>query len=139
VESNLVTLQIPSIPGYEKTAMITAAELARLAGADEEKALNLSTAVSEACLNAMEHSHRFNTDMPIKLTFRCRPGLLSIDIEDSGKPFEIPSSRPSLDIEKGAKCRGWGLFLIHNLVDKFEVLPTECGNAVRITILFPGD
>ncbi|MDF9409404.1 MAG: Serine-protein kinase RsbW [Pelotomaculum sp. PtaB.Bin013] len=133
-----VELQIPSIPGYEKVAM-AAAELARLAGAGDEAALQLATAVSEACLNAMEHAHGYDSRLPVKLTFRTGPGYLEVDIADAGPPFIFPVPAPSMQnkIEGNESPRGWGLFLIQNLVNKVEVRRLPDGNLLRLTMEFP--
>ncbi|MDF9409400.1 MAG: Serine-protein kinase RsbW [Pelotomaculum sp. PtaB.Bin013] len=133
-----VELQIPSIRGYEKVAMTVAAELARLEGAGNEAAMNLATAVSEACLNAMEHAHGYDSRLPVKLSFRTGPGSLEVDIADAGPPFTFPVPAPSMQnkIEGDEAPRGWGLFLIRNLVNKVEVRRLPDGNMLRLTIEF---
>lgn len=133
-----VELQIPSRPGFERKAMEAAAELARQAGVGEEAACNLATAVAEGCLNAMEHGHGFNPRLPVKLTFRSGPGFLEVDIVDAGPPFDLPSGTPTLrnKIEGIEQARGWGLYLIKNMVDKVELRRLPDGNLLRLTMEF---
>lgn len=134
-----VELQIPSSPGCEKRAMEAAAELAYQAGAGEETVRNLATAVAEACLNAMEHAHGFDPHLSVKLTFRFGRSLLEVDIVDLGPPFNLPSGKPSLGnkIEGIEQTRGWGLYLIKNMVDKVELRRLPDGNLLRLTVEFP--
>lgn len=139
MQMGTVELQIPSRRGYEKVAIAAANSLARLEGAGDEAARDLATAVAEACLNAMEHGHRFNPALPVKLTFRPIPGLLEVDIIDTGPPFTLPSAEPSLrnKIEGDEEARGWGLYLIRNLVNRVEVRRLAGGNLLRLTMEFP--
>lgn len=139
MEMGTVELQIPSHSGFERKAMEAVAGLARQAGAGEEAARNLATAVAEACLNAMEHGHEFDALLPVKLTFRSRPGLLEVDIVDTGPPFALPAGTPSLrnKIEGVEQARGWGLYLIKNLVNKVELRRLPDGNLLRLTVEFP--
>lgn len=133
-----VELKIPSSRGCEKLAMAVAVELARLEGAGEEAALNLATAVSEACLNAMEHAHGYNPCLPVKLTFRAGPGSLEVDVADTGPPFTFPAPAPSLQnkIQGDEAARGWGLYLIGNLVNDVKILRLPEGNLLRLTLKF---
>lgn len=134
-----IELSIPSRPGFEKVAMAAAEATARLEGLGD-KARDLATAVSESCLNAMEHGNGFNPCLPVKLTIRIRPGLLEVDVADAGTPFTLPSIEPSLrnKIEGYEEARGWGLYLIRNLVDKMEVRRLPEGNLLRLTVEIPG-
>ena len=59
-EAGKVELHIPSVPGAEKVAMERAAEVARGMGFSDDRIEDLKTAVSEACINAMEHGNRMD-------------------------------------------------------------------------------
>lgn len=136
MHSNTFILIIPSIPGYEKIAMAAAAALAQQVRAKENLAQDLATAVSEACLNAMEHGHGFNSGKMIKITFQARPGLLVADVADKGPAFKIPSPRPTLQVDGVENVRGWGLFLMKNLMTRLEVHRSHGGNVVRLILEF---
>ncbi len=131
-------LQIPSRRGCEKVAMAVAAELARLEGAGDDAAQDMATAVSEACLNAMEHAHGYDPCLPVKLTFRTGPGLLEVDVADTGPPFTLPSSEPSLQnkIQGDEAARGWGLYMIKNLVNDINIMRLPDGNLLRLSMKF---
>jgi len=57
-KSTTVEVRLPTRPGYEKVAMSTAASVARLMGFPEDRVEDLKTAVTEACINAIEHDRR---------------------------------------------------------------------------------
>ena len=57
-----IELKIPSQPGFEKVAMHTAGDCARIMGMSEERVQDVMTAVSEACINAMEHGNANEQD-----------------------------------------------------------------------------
>ena len=52
-----VELKIPSEQGYEKMAMHLAADLATMMKFPDSRIEDLRTAVSEACINAIEHGN----------------------------------------------------------------------------------
>ena len=60
-EMRVVELWIPSELGYEKMAMKLAAAVAQQMGFPPERVEDLETAVSEACLNAMDGKGPMNT------------------------------------------------------------------------------
>lgn len=53
-----IELHIPSVLGFERVAMETAASVAKKIGFTEDRIEDLKTAVSEACLNAIEHGNK---------------------------------------------------------------------------------
>lgn len=119
-----VELKIPTHFGYEKVAMAVAAALGREAKLSEQKIEDLSTALAEAILNAMEHGNRMDQHLPVTITFCKSMEKLSVSIQDQGQGF-IPSHPQTPNITdklNGHELpRGWGWFLIQQLVDRLEV------------------
>jgi serine/threonine-protein kinase RsbW len=132
-----VTLIIPSQIGLEKIALSLVQYLAADMGLSQEKVEGLKTALAEACINAMEHGNRFNVNLDIEIKFIQHSCKLEIIVKDSGIGGRISLSTEEPDIYaqiSGDKSkRGWGIFLIKNLVDEFEIetLPKQ-GNIVRM-------
>jgi len=119
-----IKLHIPSTHGSEKTAMDRVAEVARHMGFPKGRVEDLKTAVAEACINAMEHSHQYDGDTNILVTLTQGESRLEVCVRDKGKGTEA-GWKPSSDDRKGREgnARGWGLYLIEELMDevKFEV------------------
>ncbi len=60
-----VEVRIPSQLGFEKVAMSTAGEMAKLMGFSDDRVDDLKTAVAEACINAIEHGNQLNAAIPV--------------------------------------------------------------------------
>ncbi len=129
-------LHIPNILGQEKVAMDFAASAAKKMGFTGERVEDLKTAVSEACLNAIEHGNKMDAGMKVGIILNVEEMNLQVTVQDEGEeigPVETP--RIEDKIEGRSSRRGWGIFLIENLMDevKFESTP-EGGNLVRMII-----
>ena len=140
---DVVELRIPSRRGYEKVVMAAAAVLAKDMGLPVHRIEDLCTALSEAILNAMEHGNQMNSHLEVIITLTQTPGKLSVSIRDQGKGFIPPlhPSKPSIEEKVSGidSSRGWGWFLIKQLVDQVEVSPTPGGGTnVHLIVLMEG-
>ncbi len=133
--STKVELRIPSILGFEKLAMDFAASAARMVQLPEPRVENLKTAVSEACLNAIEHGNKLNRSVRVGIDITLDDVALEIAVHDEEGTQIPPMPVPDIDekIARRETPRGWGLFLIKQLADdvRFELSP-HGGNIVRI-------
>ena len=130
-------IHIPSVIGYEKVAMESAGAVASLMGFHRKRIDDLKTAVSEACTNAMEHGNRLKKDTRVLVTLKMSGESLEVNVEDQGKGPGKRTKKPKLDkqIEQCQDPRGWGIFLIQNLVDEMEFKNTpKGGNVTRMVI-----
>ncbi len=130
-----VELKIPSELRYEKVVMSSAASVARQLGFPESRVEDVKTAVSEACINAIEHGTRTRNERTIRIRFTLSHRELRIDVCDGGEGFD-PEAVQSPDIERklqGENPRGWGLFLMRHLVDQFQVIETP-GRGNQVTL-----
>lgn len=139
--SKRVELRLPSRLGYEKVAMNTAANLARLMGFSEERIEDLKTAVAEACINAMEHGNKLDESLSVAVILSAGPGSLEVTVTDTGNgPSRSVGSAPlAPDIDKKMNeqelARGMGMFLIQALVDEAEWISTPpVGSYARMVI-----
>lgn len=140
MEKNKMELRIPSILGYEKLAMDFAASVGRLLKLPERRIEDLRTAVSEACINAIEHGHRFDANVRVGIGFTLEEMELEIDVTDEAEERIGQPPIPDIDEKIAGKDtpRGWGVFLIKNLVDdvRFE---TNQGKGNRVKMIFHVD
>ena len=132
-----IELQLPSRLGYERVAMDAAAAAAKLIGFHKSRIDDLRTAVAEACINAIEHAHKFNSAMKVVVALNIGDEHLQIDVTDQGEG--LPESVEPPDIEKKfageQQARGWGMFLIKALMDEVEFnVHSDHGNATRMVI-----
>jgi serine/threonine-protein kinase RsbW len=134
-EKNL-ELHIPNILGFEKVAMDFVASAAKNMGFSGKRIEDLKTAVSEACINAIEHGNKMDARMKVGIVLNPEDLKLQVTVQDEGNGIgRVKTPRIEDKIEGKDKPRGWGIFLIKNLVDevKFESTP-EGGNLVRMTV-----
>ncbi|MFQ5650681.1 MAG: ATP-binding protein [bacterium] len=134
---NTIEIHIPSVLGYEKVAMDSAAAVARLMQFHQSRIDDLRTAVSEACTNAMEHGNRLKKNTMVLVTLRMGKKSLEVNVEDQGQGVDtsMPDPRIEHQLNNCDDTRGWGMFLIKNLVDEveFKKLPRR-GNVTRMVI-----
>ncbi len=132
----LVELHIPNIIGSEKAAIDKAAAIAREMGFSDDRVEDLKTAVSEACINAIEHGNKFDLNSKVGITLVTEETALKVTIHDEGDgidPEKIPKTRE--ESNGFPKRRGYGIFLIRNLVNEmtFASEPGK-GNDVKMII-----
>jgi serine phosphatase RsbU (regulator of sigma subunit)/anti-sigma regulatory factor (Ser/Thr protein kinase) len=120
----LAEFKIPSQPGNERLAMQQVEDAVRDLDLDRERIERLKTAVAEATMNAMEHGNQNRPDLLVLIRVLSSPLRVSVQITDQGGGRPIPEPVvPDLEAKlQGLQSpRGWGLFLIKNMVDDVRV------------------
>lgn len=144
LDEHTIEINLPNKLGYERIAMACSASFAKIVGFLPERIEDLKTAVSEACINAMEHGNKKHPDKRVLITMNYSDHVFSVSVVDQGEgmkePYEIPKK---LDIEKKIEMlephRGLGLFLIEQLVDQVEYNKmTDDGHMVRMILKLTG-
>jgi serine phosphatase RsbU (regulator of sigma subunit)/anti-sigma regulatory factor (Ser/Thr protein kinase) len=110
----IASFEVESAPGNEREA------IARVAAAvpDLPRLEKLKTAVGEAAMNAMEHGNGYHGPVRVRV-LRDRVNVRVL-ISDSGGAATLPErDAPDLEAKLAGEQtpRGWGLFLIDELVD----------------------
>jgi anti-sigma regulatory factor (Ser/Thr protein kinase) len=97
----------------------------------------LKTAVAEATMNAMEHGNHYRAELPVIIEVSASDTQLSVKITDEGSgPPAFHAETPDLEakLEGMQSPRGWGLFLIKNMVDDMEVTGDEDHHTVELLL-----
>lgn len=126
---------LPSEPGNERVAMSRVNELVQPYNLPTGRAERLKTAVAEATMNAMEHGNQYRPDVPVAIQLLASASALAVRITDQGGGKEIPeSAEPSLEAKLAGlqTPRGWGLFLIKNMVDEMNVTSDEMNHTIEL-------
>jgi serine phosphatase RsbU (regulator of sigma subunit)/anti-sigma regulatory factor (Ser/Thr protein kinase) len=116
----LVEFEVPSAEGNERLALARVSAIVSDLGMTPERLRRLETAVAEATMNAMEHGNRYDPDLPVVVRVLTGHDRVTVQIVDSGGGPTDPSPvEPDLDAKLDGlqSPRGWGLFLIKNMVD----------------------
>jgi len=120
----LAEFNLPSEPGNEITAMNLVTEVVRGLLQPHVRMERLRTAVAEATMNAMEHGNRYQEALLVEIQVLLSPTRLAVHITDhgGGNPIPEPES-PDLEAKLAGmqSPRGWGLYLIKNMVDEMNI------------------
>ena len=127
-----VDLAIPMLPEMELTATKTAEAIASSAGFSEEKTEEIKQALIEACINAFEHSD--SEERIVRVSFEVDDVELTIRVADTGSGFDVDEARAEVvrKREAGVTTRGWGLKIMEELVDDFEVVSGAKGTVIKL-------
>ncbi|MDF2668852.1 MAG: hypothetical protein K0R67_1158 [Paenibacillus sp.] len=78
------------------------------------------TAVSEACLNAIEHGNQLIKDLPVNVILLIQSDRYTFQITDRGNGIDIVDESPGAQVRDRfdwENPRGWGLLLIRHYAD----------------------
>lgn len=138
----LYEFMLPSEPGNERIAMQKVAEAVAPLDLSAPQIERLKTAVSEATMNAIEYGNKNNPALLVTVRVLSTKNKLAVRITDQGGRQEIPEA-PAPDLEAklaGLQSpRGWGLFLIKNLVDEMHIIPSDESNTFELVLHLEGD
>ena len=127
-----VDLSIPMQPDMEVIATSVAESIGTFIGLDHNKVDEIKIAVVEACINAFEHSK--SAEQRISVSFSMDEKGLMISINDGGEGFDMDDAMAEIAEKRseGIGDRGWGLTLIHELMDEVSIASTDNGTLVKM-------
>ena len=130
---------LASEPGNERLAIRRVAETASSAGISAERLERLKTAVAEATMNAIEHGNQNRAEIPVEVEVMQNGAEIVVAITDQGGEAHLVPGQPEdpdlvkkLDGEQSP--RGWGLFLIRNMVDAMDVTTNGQQHTIWLTM-----
>lgn len=135
---NTVRLEIPATHKYLNViGSCIHAMLDREQGLAERDSLfyNIELAVHEACTNIVEHAYA-GISGRIELTFTLfeEPRQFIVELRDRGQSFNLADvATPNLE---QPQTSGYGLFLVHQLMDEVTYHPEPGNNRWRLVKLF---
>src|ERR671917_363900 len=137
----LADFSLPSEPGNERRAMEEVARAVSGLGLPEKALERLKTAVAEATMNAMEHGNHYRAELPVLIEVSASDTQLSVKITDEGSgPPAFHAETPDLEakLDGMQTARGWGLFLIKNMVEDMDVTGDEHHHPVELILHLDG-
>ncbi len=128
---------IASQQGNERKAMEQVAALVEPLNMPADRLEKLKTAVSEATMNAMEHGNRYEAEALVQLEVLKSEKAVAIRITDQGigKPI-VQKETPDIEAKLAGlqSPRGWGLFLIKNMVDEMNIIEGETQHTLELIV-----
>ncbi len=137
----LANFALPSEPGNEQQAMERVVEAVKELDLSARRLERLETAVAEATMNAMEHGNDYRPEAPVTIQVLASETVLSVRVTDEGGGAPIHESEsPDLEAKLASQQapRGWGLFLIKNMVDEMRVTSDETCHTVELILHLKG-
>ena len=130
---------LPSQPGNERLALARVADSLAEVGLPGPRLERLKTAVAEAAMNAIEHGNGNRAEIPVEVEVTQNGDEIIVAITDQGgqeHPDSGPAEEPDLlkKLDGGQSPRGWGLFLIRNMVDAMDVTTDGQRHTIWLTM-----
>lgn len=101
---------------------------------EEERFHKLLVAVSELVLNAIVHGNKESPLKKVKVTAEYNDRKMRVSVLDEGFGFDINQIPDPTSPENVHKESGRGLYLVKQLIDKFEYKITPQGFLIILTI-----
>jgi len=138
----LAEFDVPSAPGNEREVMACVAAAVEELDIPSARLERLKTAVAEAAMNAIEHGNQNRPELPVAVKVVASDEELRVQITDQGGARPIADAEtPDIEakLEGLQKPRGWGLFLIQNMVDGMEISGDESHHTIELILHLKGD
>jgi serine/threonine-protein kinase RsbW len=132
-----VELSIPSNPIFERVVRASAAEVGVAFGFSDERVEDLKLAISEAVNNAIDHGNRGEVSKLVAVVFEIDGEKLEIRISDQGTGVDrLDVARHVIDEQslEAGQLRGFGMYLISELVDDYEVNSSQKGTVLTLRL-----
>ncbi len=133
----LAEFSLASEVGNEREAMQRVSQAVQGLFLSSSLLERLKTAVAEATMNAIEHGNKNRPELPVLIQIRASARALSVRITDQGGGQPIPEPvAPDLEAKLAGlqTPRGWGLFLIKNLMDEMHVTSDDTHHTVELIL-----
>ena len=136
--TRLAEFTVPSEQGNERLVLSRVADLVAGQGLPANRLERLKTAVAEATMNAIEHGNRNRPELPVHVEVDLDGQAIVVAVTDlgGGPDGGRPADEPDLDLKLAGdqSPRGWGLFLIRNMVDAIDETTHGARHTVRLTM-----
>lgn len=137
VWKRLAEFAIASAPGNEVQAMRQVVLAVSQLSLSQNSLDRLKTAVAEAVMNAIEHGHHHRPDLPVNIQVLASPGRLAVRVTNQSDGLPMPQPEiPDIEAKLAGRQspRGWGLFLIKNLMDELHISHDEQEHTLELIL-----
>ncbi len=132
---------LASEPGNERLALARVAGTVKDLGLSPTRLERLKTAVAEATMNAIEHGNGNRPEIPVEVEVTQNGADIIVAISDQGGELHAADGdgdqeEPDLvkKLDGGQSPRGWGLFLIRNMVDAMDITTDGQRHTIWLTM-----
>ncbi len=119
----LADFTLASAPGNERSAIMRVVDAVAPLELPVRQLERLKTATGEATMNAIEHGNSNDPNLELRIVVAASDAQLVVRITDHGGDRTVPAPQPpnvAAKLEGRESARGWGLFLIEQMVDEIR-------------------
>jgi anti-sigma regulatory factor (Ser/Thr protein kinase) len=134
----LAAFEVRSEPGGERRVLPVLTRAIEPLGLPKARRDALTTAVAEAAMNAIEHGNDGRPDLPVRLVVAATDAAVLVTVTDRAVngAGDGDVQLPDLDAKLAGlqSPRGWGLFLMRELVDEVRTRDSAGGHTVELVM-----
>ena len=133
----LAKFSVPSEEGNERIAITKVTEVVGNLGMEASRLERLKTAVGETVMNAIEHGNENRAEIPVEIEVRATAANVTVRVSDQGGEKVIPEAEtPDIEAKLAGEQtpRGWGLFLIGQMVDEIKTESHDKTHTVELVM-----
>jgi serine phosphatase RsbU (regulator of sigma subunit)/anti-sigma regulatory factor (Ser/Thr protein kinase) len=137
----LDSFDIPSIEGNERTAIDRVAQAVAGQSLPTSKLERLKTAVGETVMNAIEHGNHGDESLTVAVEVRTLGDQIAVRVTDHGGGLpKGDAPLPDLEAKLAGEQtpRGWGLFLVEQMVDEVQTIDHDGLHTVELVVTREG-
>jgi serine phosphatase RsbU (regulator of sigma subunit)/anti-sigma regulatory factor (Ser/Thr protein kinase) len=141
-EQLLAEFSVPSVEGNERIAIEKVSAAISSLGLEEARLERLKTAVGETVMNAIEHGNENDSSLDVGIRVIANSSRLVVRVTDRGGDKEIPeAATPDIEAKLAGEQtpRGWGLFLIGQMVDEVNRVRENGSHVVELIMNREGE
>lgn len=141
-EEVLAEFVVASVEGNERLAIERVADVVGPLGLDAARMEKLKTAVGETVMNAIEHGNENDPELDVTVKVAASQQRLTVRVADNGGDKDIPeAATPDLEAKVAGEQtpRGWGLFLIEQMVDEVNTARENGHHIVELVMNREGE
>ncbi len=131
-------LNIPSDLKYLGAVDAAIQDLAREFSFSPDAINDVSTALVEACSNAIEHGNHFSKDKRVVVTLRFNGGNFVATVKDEGTGFDYTKALKDESGPDPMSERGRGILIMRAFTDDLQFVVDNSGLTVELTKLRGG-
>ena len=139
-QSKQMVWEVASMVGNENLVVEQIIALVQRRFRSERRLFHFQMAVAEAVRNAFEHGSQYDPERKVRLQVQLSREATGVSVHDQGIHSLIAEPADLLTkLTQQQTGRGWGLYLIKHLVDRWQFRNEPYGHVIELTMYHARD